>query len=408
MRNLTIFDTTLRDGDQAPGYAMSLESKLKLAALLQELRVDVIELGFPAASHADFVTVSELAPTIELARACVFSRATERDIELATRASEAAPDREIELLASVSDIHLQYKRRICRTQALEEIVQAVRHARGAGFRHIAPGLEDATRADRAFLREVCLACVEAGATKLVLPDTVGCLLPHQMKAFIADVRSWIPESVTTAVHAHNDLGLATANTLAAVESGVDEVQTTLCGIGERAGNASLEEVVAALVSHRDFFGVATRVVTGSLCHACSRLGALLGKPIPAHKPVIGENAFATAAGIHQIGVLRAPQTYEFLDPEVFGARRRIVLSRHSGRAAIAFKLQAMNFMPTEDLVERVYRRVVEGSTSAQPLVSDETLLCVAREEKLVTEVPPAAVRAADAAESAAELELASP
>ncbi len=240
MQRLSIFDTTLRDGEQAPGNAMTVEQKLVIAARLEQLGVNVIEAGFPAASQQDFDAVARLGETIKNAKLCAFARAQRADIDRACAALKGTADFQIEILASVSDIHLKHKRRMSREEALSEVVEAVSYAKACGLRDISVAPEDATRADAEFLRRMVEEVIEAGATTVGIPDTVGVYLPHQFYDVMVAARGWVGPEIRLAAHAHNDLGLATANTLAAVEGGADEVQVTLCGIGERAGNAALE------------------------------------------------------------------------------------------------------------------------------------------------------------------------
>jgi 2-isopropylmalate synthase len=373
-RPLSIFDTSLRDGEQAPGNAMSVQQKLRIAQELEALGVNTIEAGFPAASESDFAAVHAIAAKVTRSKICAFARAAMLDIDQAARAVANAHDPQIEILGTSSDIHLQYKRQITRQQALDETTSAIQHARKAGFRDICFAPEDATRADPDFLRAICQVSAEAGATMIVIPDTVGCLLPTRVSRLIEAVRGSVPANVKLAMHAHDDIGLATANTLAAIEAGIDEVQVTLCGIGERAGNCALEEVVAALTAHPDYFGRSTTINVEQVYAACRALVEELSLPLARGKAVIGDNAFSTAAGLHQAAVIRNPLTYEFLEPAMFGAERRIVISRHSGRHALTAKLEALGLSPTRAVVERIYQ---EMTKSDEPVCSDSTLRILA-------------------------------
>ncbi|MGK9236208.1 2-isopropylmalate synthase [Inquilinus limosus] len=367
---LTIFDTSLRDGEQAPGNAMSLQQKLRIARELEALGVNTIEAGFPAASDNDFAAVRAIADAVRGAKICAFARASSADIERAAKAVENAAAAQIEILGVASEIHLLHKRQITRQQALDEIAEAVRLARRIGFEDICVAPEDATRADPEFLGLMCELSAQAGATMILIPDTVGCLLPGRVPALIETVRARVPAEVRVAMHAHDDLGLAVANTLAAIEAGIDEIQVTLCGIGERAGNCALEEVVAALTAHPAHFGRSTTIDVRRVYAACQMLIDSIRLPIARGKAVIGENAFATAAGIHQAAIIRNPQTYEFLDPAMFGAERRMVISRHSGRHALKAKIEAFGLAPTPGLVEHIYR---ELTASEEPVCSDSRL-----------------------------------
>ncbi|OWJ65116.1 LeuA family protein [Inquilinus limosus] len=370
LRPLTIFDTSLRDGEQAPGNAMTLAQKLRIVRELEALGVNTIEAGFPAASDSDLAAVRAIAEAVRDSRICAFARASRTDIEAAAKAVEPARASQIEILGVASEIHLRHKRQISRQQALEEIEGAVELARRVGFDDICVAPEDATRADPAFLGAMCTAAARAGATMILIPDTVGCLLPGRVAALVETVRASVPAAVKVAMHAHDDLGLAVANTLAAIEAGIDEIQVTLCGIGERAGNCALEEVVAALAAHPAHFGRSTTIDVRRVYAACRLLIETLALPMARGKAVIGENAFATAAGIHQAAIIRNPQTYEFLEPDMFGAERRMVISRHSGRHALKAKIEAFGLAPTPGLIESLYR---ELTASAEPVCSDSTL-----------------------------------
>jgi 2-isopropylmalate synthase len=373
---LSIFDTSLRDGEQAPGNAMSVQQKVRIAQELEALGVNTIEAGFPAASENDFAAVHAIAAKVTRSKICAFARAATSDIEQAARAVANAHAPQIEILGTASDVHLQHKRQITRQQALDETASAIQHARMVGFRDICLATEDATRADFEFLYEICQVSAEAGATMIVIPDTVGCLLPTQVGGLVDAVRASVPADVKLAMHAHDDLGLATANTLAAIEAGIDEVQVTLCGIGERAGNCSLEEVIAALTAHPEYFGRSTTINVERLYSACQVLVEELCLPLARGKAIIGDNAFATAAGLHQAAVIRNPLTYEFLEPATFGAERRMVVSRHSGRHALAAKLEALGLSPTRSVVERIYQEVTK---SDEPVCSDNKLRLLAIE-----------------------------
>lgn len=369
-RHLSIFDTTLRDGEQAPGNTMSIRQKVRLAAEIEALGVNVIEAGFPAASDVDFEAVRAITDEVRTVKICVFARAIKRDIERAADASEGANVPQVEILSSVSDIHLKYKRKITRQQALDEIAASVEHARKIGFTDIAVAPEDATRADREFLKTMCDVIVGAGATSIGIPDTVGCLLPYQTAELLTAVRSWLPPDVKLAYHGHDDLGLATANTLAAIEAGVDEIQATLCGIGERAGNCPLEEVIAALLSHPNTFNRSFDVLPDRIFDACKMLVSEIDLQLARGKAVIGQNAFTTAAGLHQAGIIRNPITYEFLDPADFGACRSLVITRHSGRQALLAKLEALELPQNEELVENIY---FELTKAGQSICGDDEL-----------------------------------
>jgi 2-isopropylmalate synthase len=357
---LSIFDTTLRDGEQAPGNAMTVAQKVRLARELDDLGVNVIEVGFPAASSTDFRAAAELASVIRRAKPCVFARANAHDIDLAFEAVHRARHFQIEIMTTVSDIHLEHKRGITREAALEETRLALAHAVRIGCEDICIGPEDATRADPDFLHRMIEIAIESGATMVVLPDTVGACLPEDVYDLVARVRTWVGDRIRISVHAHNDMGLAAANTLAGIQAGADECQVTLCGIGERAGNAALEEVVAALISRRERFGRRITVDTARINRACRTLIEVLGLEMSSAKPVIGANAFSTAAGIHQSGFIKNRETYEFLDAAAFGRMRKMVITRHSGRQALKTKLSELHLDVSIDDLELVYQHIVTG------------------------------------------------
>jgi 2-isopropylmalate synthase len=369
---LSIFDTTLRDGEQAPGNAMTVLQKIEIATELEALGVNVIETGFPMASTNDFETTLKLSQIIRKSKLCAFARASRTDIQVAFDAIKQALNFQIEIVTTVSNIHLEHKRGISRREALDEAREAVRFAVSLGVSDISVGPEDATRADRDFLHEMVDSVVNAGAGTIVVPDTVGACVPAEFADLIASVRSWVGVGIRISAHTHNDLGLATANTLAAIEAGAEECQVTLCGIGERAGNAALEEVVAVVESKPSLFRRKTTIDTKRIQNSCTLLMRLLQVPISRSKPVIGTNAFTTAAGIHQSGMLRNPKTYEFLDPERFGAKRQLILARHSGRNALRAKFESMGIPIDKQTLESVYQCMLLAEHLA--VFSDEDLL----------------------------------
>lgn len=362
-RPVRIFDTTLRDGEQAPGNAMTVAQKVRVARELEALGVDVIEAGFPAASDTDFRTTVEVSRAIRRAKVCAFARANRSDIACAHAAVREAERSQIQIMTTVSDIQLQSKRMMSRTEALAETRAAIRYAVDLGITDICIGPEDSTRADSEFLHQMIDVSLESGATMFVLPDTVGAALPTEFHALVGRVRSWVGEGIGIAVHAHNDLGLATANTLAGIEAGADECQVTLCGIGERAGNAPLEEVVAALYCKPTIFNRTIQIDSRRVHSACQLVIDTLGLAMSRSKPIIGTNAFATAAGIHQSGLLRDHRNYEFLPPELFGRHWEIVITRHSGRGALQGRFSSMGIEVGGDVLDRVYQWIVTADAA---------------------------------------------
>jgi 2-isopropylmalate synthase len=308
---IRIFDTTLRDGEQSPGCSMNLQEKLALARQLERLGVDVIEAGFPIASDGDFESVQAISKEVEHSIVCGLARTGELDVERAARAVESARRPRIHTFIATSDIHLEYKLRMSREQVLAEVDRAVRQAR-ANVEDVEFSAEDATRSDRDFLVEVFSTAVAAGATTLNVPDTVGYTTPAEYGDLIAYLRERVEgaEGAIFSVHCHNDLGLAVANSLAAVRAGARQVECTVNGIGERAGNTSLEEVVMAIKTRSDQFpGLDTGIRTKEIYSSSRLLSSVTGVQVQPNKAIVGDNAFAHEAGIHQDGVLKAAITY---------------------------------------------------------------------------------------------------
>src|SRR5579872_161612 len=315
-----IFDTTLRDGEQSPGCSMNLEEKLEMARQLDRLGVDILEAGFPIASDGDFEAVQAVAAEIRRPIIAALARANEVDIARAGEALKGAARPRIHTFLATSDIHLKYKLRKTREEVLKQISWAVAHAKSL-CDDVEFSPEDAGRTDRSYLIECCHAAVEAGADVLNLPDTVGYCLEPEYEQMFRDVRERVPgmDKVSLSTHTHDDLGLAMANTLAGIRGGARQVECTINGIGERAGNASLEEIVMALWVRRDALGFDTGIRTEELCPTSQLLTRLTGVAVQPNKAIVGRNAFAHEAGIHQDGVLKYAPTYEIMDPATVGA-----------------------------------------------------------------------------------------
>jgi len=346
--NVMIFDTTLRDGEQSPGCSMTLAEKLEVAERLEALRVDVIEAGFAAASKGDFDSVRAVAERTKDCAVAALARALPKDIEAAAEALRPARRPRIHTFIAASDIHLVHKLKKTREEAIEIAAASVRlakkHAEDVEF-----SAEDATRSDPEFLVRIFAAALEAGATVINVPDTVGYTTPHEYHDLVAFLRTNVPgiERAALSVHCHNDLGMAVANTLAAVRAGADQLECTVNGIGERAGNAALEEVVMALHTRSALFGRSCRVDTTQIYRTSKLVSALVGRPIPANKAVVGANAFAHESGIHQHGVLSNTATYEIMTPESVGlAKNSLVLGKHSGRHAFDARIREMGYALT--------------------------------------------------------------
>jgi len=362
-RRIRIFDTTLRDGDQMAGVELSLEDKIEIAKALDELGVDIIEAGFPISSKIDFETIKAVSKELSKAKVAALARASRKDIDEAA-ASEAHV---IHVFIATSDIHLKYKLRLSREQVLEKIAETVEYAKEYGAL-VLFSAEDATRSDREFLAEAYLEAVNAGSKYINIPDTVGVATPWKMSDLVKYIRSKLPKNIWIDVHCHNDFGLATANSLAGVLGGADGVQVTVNGFGERAGNASLEEVVAAL---HYLMGYHTGVDLRKLTPTSKLVAEKFGITLQPNKPIVGLNAFAHEAGIHVHGVLSNPATYEPISPEEVGNHRRIVLGRHSGKHAVAWALKRMDVEPRDEIVNYVLEKLKEVAPRIKKVSEDQ-------------------------------------
>ena len=375
------FDTTLRDGEQSPGCTMNLREKLRLARQLDILGVDIIEAGFPAASEGDFESVRAIAETVERAQVAGLARALPGDIDRAWEAVRGARNPRIHTFIATSPLHMKHK--LCKEPAdvLRMAERAVRHAAGL-TPNVEFSAEDASRSDRAFLAEICELAISCGARVVNIPDTVGYAQPEEF----ADLVSFLLETVPGAsravlsVHCHNDLGLAVANTLAAVRAGARQVEVTLSGIGERAGNAALEEVVMNMRTRPAYYAVSHGIDTEQLFPANRMLSRIIGRPIPATKAVIGDNAFAHESGIHQDGVLKHRETYEIMTPESVGrSATDMVMGKHSGRHAVKSKVEAMGFRLSDAEVD-VVAAAVKRLADIKKKIYDEDVEAIVLEE----------------------------
>jgi 2-isopropylmalate synthase len=361
-KHLVFFDTTLRDGEQSPGCSMTTQEKLTMAHALEDLGVDIIEAGFAMASEGDFAAIATITQAIRKPRIASLARAKKEDIEMAARALQFADRSRIHVFLASSDLHLEFKLKMNRAEALETCGESVRLARSL-VDDVEFSPEDATRSNRDFLVEMVRVAVEAGATTINMPDTVGYTTPEEYGKMFRDVRERIPaidaQGVILSSHCHDDLGLAVANSLAAIDAGARQVECTINGIGERAGNASLEELAAALYVRRDRYDVETSIKLDQLYPTSEVLGNLITfKPSP-NKAIVGANAFAHESGIHQHGMLANPLCYEIMTPQLVGvARTHLVLGKHSGRAALRHRLEQLGFTLTRDELQHVYYRFV--------------------------------------------------
>jgi 2-isopropylmalate synthase len=369
--HVRIFDTTLRDGEQSPGFSLRPAEKLQLARQLDALGVDIIEAGFPIASPADAEAVRRIASEIRRPVIACLARCSPADLERAAWAIEPAERSRIHTFIATSDLHLQAKLRISRDECLEKAVASVRFAR-QHTDDVEFSAEDATRSDMDFLCQVIEATIEAGATTINLPDTVGYLTPDEIRDFFRTVRARVPhgDDVIFSTHCHDDLGLAVANTIAAVEGGARQVECTVNGIGERAGNASLEEVVMAFHVRGDRLPYATTINTKEIYPSSEMLSSLTGQGVQVNKAVVGRNAFAHEAGIHQDGVLKDRRTYEILRAEDVGAPwNPLVLGKHSGRHAVQRRCADLGFELEGDELVEVYRALM-GIADDRKILTD--------------------------------------
>jgi 2-isopropylmalate synthase len=356
-----VFDTTLRDGEQSPGAALNVNEKIEIAHALEELGVDIIEAGFPISSPGDFRAVQRISQEIRDRIICGLTRANRKDIEVAANALKPAARPRIHTGLGVSDVHVRHKLGMTHEEALERGVDAVKYARRF-VDDVQYYTEDAGRADPEYLYRVVEAVIAAGATVVNIPDTTGYSTPDEFGALIAGIVNHVPnvDRATIAVHCHNDLGMATANTLAAVQNGARQVEVTVNGIGERAGNTSLEEVVLALKTRRDFFHLDSRIDTRRIYPVSRLVSELTGIPVQPNKAIVGSNAFAHSSGIHQDGVLKERTTYEIIHPRDVGVPdSEIVLSARSGRAGLRHRLAELGYTLETDQFEKVYERFLE-------------------------------------------------
>lgn len=388
-----IFDTTLRDGEQSPGCSMNAEEKLRMARQLDRLGVDVIEAGFPISSDGDFEAVRAIAASVRRPVIAGLARARREDIERAWQALQHAARPRIHIFLATSDIHLQHKLKITRAECLEQARSSVAFAKTL-CRDVEFSPEDATRSDLDFLCEVVQAVVDAGATTVNIPDTVGYTTPAEFADLIHALRKRVRgiDKVIISAHCHNDLGLAVANSLAAVGAGARQVECTINGIGERAGNASLEEIVVAMKVRPERFPYQTGVDTERLYPISQMLSEITSVPVQPNKAIIGRNAFAHEAGIHQDGVLKNPLTYEIMTPQSVGVPdSQLVLGKHSGRHALGLRCSALGFQLDRRELDGVYRRFIVLADEIKK-VEDHHLLQLVEAEKRNLRIPPAHVQ----------------
>jgi 2-isopropylmalate synthase len=368
-----IFDTTLRDGEQSPGASMNAGEKLRLAMQLEKLGVDVLEAGFPAASEGDLEAVAQIAAKLKKTEVAGLARASRGDIDKAWKAIEHAAKPRIHTFLATSDIHLKYKLKMTRDEVVERTVDAVKYAKSFTD-NVEFSSEDGSRSDRDFLCRVFEAAIAAGATTVNLPDTVGYAVPEEFAETVRYIMAHTPNigKAVFSVHCHNDLGLATANTIAAIRAGARQAEVTINGIGERAGNTSLEEVVMAMHTRRNFIPLTTNIRT-EFIHPTSRLVSMItGIIIQPNKAIVGANAFAHEAGIHQDGVLKNPMTYEIMRPETIGlSANKLVLGKHSGRHALRDHLKDMGYDLSEEELNMIFVKFKDLADKKKHVVDED-------------------------------------
>lgn len=380
MSHVRIFDTTLRDGEQSPGFSMNTQEKIRMARQLAALGVDIIEAGFPIASKGDLEAVMAVAREVRDVPVAALARARKDDVLAAAEALKPAKSPRMHVFLATSDLHLQAKLHMTREQALEAIGSMIKLARNF-VEEVEFSAEDAGRTEIEFLCKACQVAVDSGADVLNLPDTVGYAVPEEYGAMFLRVREHLndPDHITLSAHCHDDLGLAVANSLAAVRAGVRQIECTVNGIGERAGNAALEEVAVALAVRKESFGVSTNLKLDELYKSSRLLTEITGAQVAPNKAVVGANAFAHEAGIHQDGIIKNPLTYEIISPEAVGVpSRSLVLGKHSGRNALRQSLKELGYEPNDGELAECYRRVTAFADDSKQ-VRPRDLMAIAHE-----------------------------
>ncbi len=385
---IRIFDTTLRDGEQSPGASMNVEEKITLARQLARLGVDIIEAGFAISSPGDFEAIRRIGAEVEGPVICSLARARKEDIDRAWEALKDAPRRRIHTFISTSDIHLKHQFRLTREEALKRAVEMVSHARSY-VEDVEFSPMDATRSDAPYLLEVVEAVIKAGAKTINIPDTVGYAMPEEFGALIKQIKDTVKNinEAVISVHCHNDLGLAVANALAAVRNGAEQVECTVNGIGERAGNCSMEEVVMALRTRKDFFGADTAVRTEEIVRTSRLVTKITGISVQPNKAIVGANAFAHESGIHQDGLLKERTTYEIMTPESIGlVKTHLVLGKHSGRHAFRDRLREMGYELSDDDLNKAFERFKRVADQKKEVFDEDLEAIVSDEMQQVREV----------------------
>jgi len=382
---IIIFDTTLRDGEQSPGCSMNLEEKLRMARMLDDLGVDVIEAGFPVASPGDFESVNEIAKTVKNATVCGLSRAKKADIEASGEAIKPAKRRRIHTFISTSPLHMKHKLQMAPDDVLDAIAESVTAA-GKYTDDIEWSAEDASRTEADFLCRAVEIAINAGATTINIPDTVGYAMPDEYAAIFEMLVNRVPniDKAILSTHCHNDLGVAVANSLAGVKAGARQIECTINGIGERAGNAALEEIVMAMRTRSDMLPYTTNVETTKITRTSRTLSAITGFSVQPNKAIVGANAFSHASGIHQDGMLKHAQTYEIMTPESVGLKAtNLVLAKHSGRAAFRNKLDELGFELGDNAFQQAFERFKRMADKKKEIFEDDIIALI--EDEMVRE-----------------------
>jgi 2-isopropylmalate synthase len=375
--HVRIFDTTLRDGEQSPGATMTLDEKLRIAKKLEDLGVDVIEAGFPAASPGELESVRQISHVLERAQVAALCRTRDNDIEAGWKAVASGVDPRLHVFIATSKLHMEQKLKLAPDQVLDEVKRGVGHCASL-CKSVEFSAEDATRTDLEFLKEVFLCAVENGATVLNIPDTVGYTMPQEYTRIVLAVREAVGDRAIISTHCHNDLGLAVANSLAAVEAGARQVECCMNGIGERAGNAALEEIVMALSVRHDLLGCKTNIDTRQIMSTSRLISQITGLHVQASKPIVGRNAFAHESGIHQHGMLRDRRTYEIMRPEDIGlTESKIVLGKHSGRHALQKRLEELGFAMSKTQLDTVFGKFKQLADRKKNIYDEDLTALVA-------------------------------
>jgi len=375
---LIIFDTTLRDGEQSPGCSMNLEEKLRIARLLDEMGVDVIEAGFPIASQGDWEAVNEIAKTLNNAVICGLSRATKKDIEASASALEPAKRSRIHTFISTSPLHMKYKLQMSPEDVLEAVAESVTHARGFTG-DVEWSAEDGSRTEDDFLCRCVETAIKCGATTINIPDTVGYAIPEEYARQIEMLKNRVPniDQAVLSVHCHNDLGLAVANSIAGVQAGARQIECTINGIGERAGNAALEEIVMAIRTRNDMLPFHNNIKTDMITKVSRTLSTTVAFDVQPNKAIVGANAFAHESGIHQDGMLKNAQTYEIMTPESVGlTKSALVLGKHSGRHALKERLAELGYELGDNAFQDLFKRFKDLADKKKTVFDDDIVALV--------------------------------